>query len=87
MPPGDRRSADGPRFRLVPSSNVTADEMNTLMAEITLGIPAEKSKLAPLTEAQLRWRERIAPEIIEAVRQGKMIEIPGEFPDIGESNR
>lgn len=66
---------------------LTADEMNTLMAEATLGVPPEESKLAPLTEEQREWRARIGRDVAEATRKGYIIEIPPDFPDIGEDNR
>jgi hypothetical protein len=66
---------------------LTADEMNTLMAEATLGVPPAESRLAPLTEEQREWRARIGRGVAEAVRKGYIIDIPAEFPDISEDNR
>jgi hypothetical protein len=62
------------------TDHLTADEMNTLMAEATLGIPPERSKLAPLTPAQREWRKRISAEVAEAMRRGQSIDIPPEMP-------
>lgn len=65
---------------------LTADEMNTLMAEAALGVPPERSKLGPLTEEQLAWRRDIGREVAAAARSGYIIGIPAEFPDIGEED-
>jgi hypothetical protein len=59
---------------------LTADEMNTLMAEATLGVPPAESKLAPLTDEQHDWRVLIGREVAEALRKGYSIDIPPEWP-------
>lgn len=63
-----------------PAVPLTADEMNTLMAEATLGVQPADSKLAPLTPGQREYRERIGREVAQA-GDGVMIEVPPEFPD------
>jgi hypothetical protein len=55
---------------------LTTEERATLMAEATLGIRPESSKLAPLTPAEREWRELIGREVTELTRAGFMIDIP-----------
>jgi hypothetical protein len=60
---------------------LTADEMNTLMAEATNGIPEEESRLKPLNPEQREWRRQIGREVMAAQRRGLTVDIPPEMPD------
>jgi len=43
-------------------------------------VPPEKSKLAPLTEEQARWRAEAGRDIAEASQKGYIIDIPADVP-------
>jgi len=76
---------DRPDFREVRRApRITADEMSTIMAELATGVPPERSKLALMTEEQLEWRRQVAPELQAAARAGNILDIPADFPDVGD---
>ena len=57
-----------------------ADVMEVLMREAALDIPIEQSQLAPLDDAQTKFRERMDLQVRQARDAGHVIDWTPEFP-------
>ena len=63
---------------------LSSDEIRIAIKEIDQGIPWKESQINPKTPAKkAQWTELVI-EIIEAEKNGWVVEIPDEFPDLEE---